>query len=58
MLKSLLNQKSGIKKIDIYKEDILEWISDFRNMLAAQVLDWLKEKCVDVKFRRGFKALY
>ena len=49
--KSTIESKSRYKKIDIYKDDILEWITDFRDMLAAQVLDWIKERYGEVEFK-------
>jgi transposase len=53
-----IESKIRHKKIDIYKDDILEWITDFRDMSAAQVFDWLKEKYVDVKFKERSLRLY
>lgn len=48
----LLNQsKSRSKKIDKYKDEILEWITDFSDISAAQVLDWIKERYVEVNFK-------
>jgi hypothetical protein len=40
--KATIESKNRHKKIDIYKDDILEWITDFRDMSTAQVLDWIK----------------
>lgn len=42
--KATIESKSRYKKIDIYKDAILKWITDFRDMSAAQVLDWIKER--------------
>jgi hypothetical protein len=53
-----IESKIRYKKIDIYKDDILKWITDFRDMSAAQVFDWLKEKYVDVKFKERSLRLY
>ena len=50
--------KSRYKKIDIYKDDILEWITDFRDMSAAQVLDWIKERHGEVEFKERSLRLY
>jgi len=46
-----INAKSRSKKIDKYKDEILEWITDFRDMSAAQVLDWIKERHGEVEFK-------
>ncbi|MDD3225645.1 MAG: IS21 family transposase [Clostridium sp.] len=48
----LINQsKSRSKKIDKYRSEILEWITDFRDISAAQVLDWIRERYGEVDFR-------
>jgi transposase len=49
----IIESKRRSKKIDKYKDEILEWVTDFRDMSAAQVLDWIKERYgdVDVKER-------
>lgn len=48
----LLNRsKNRSKKIDKYKDEILEWVTDFRDMSAAQVLDWIKERYGEVDFK-------
>ena len=36
--------KSRTKKIDKYKDEILEWITDFRDISSAQIYDWLRER--------------
>lgn len=56
--KVTIQSKNRHKKIDIYKDDILEWITDFRDMSAAQVLDWIKERYGDVKFKERSLRLY
>ncbi|WP_315675931.1 IS21 family transposase [Clostridium sp. 19966] len=43
--------KSRTKKIDKYKDEILEWITDFRDISSAQVYDWLREKNGDLDFK-------
>ena len=53
-----IESKIRHKKIDIYKYDILEWITDFRDMSAAQVLDWIKERYGEVKFKERSLRLY
>jgi transposase len=48
----LINQsKNRSKKIDKYKDEILEWVTDFRDMSAAQILDWIKERYGEVDFK-------
>jgi transposase len=56
--KTAIESKSRHKKIDIYKDEILEWITDFRDMSAAQVLDWIKERYGGVKFKERSLRLY
>ena len=50
--------KNRHKKLDIYKDDILEWITDFRDMSAAQILDWIKESYGEVEFKERSLRLY
>jgi transposase len=52
------NAKCRSKKIDKYKDEILEWITDFRDMSAAQILDWIKERYGDVDFKERSLRLY
>jgi len=47
----VIDAKSRSKKIDKYKNEILEWITDFRDMSAAQVLDWIKERHGEIDFK-------
>jgi transposase len=48
----LINQsKNRSKKIDKYKDEILEWVTDFRDISSAQVLDWIKERYGEVDVR-------
>jgi len=42
--------KNRSKKIDKYKDEILDWITDFRDMSAAQVIDWFKERHYKIDF--------
>lgn len=53
-----IDAKSRSKKIDKYKDEILEWITDFRDMSAAQVLDWIKERHGAVDFKERSLRLY
>lgn len=55
---AVIDAKSRSKKIDKYKNEILEWITDFRDMSAAQVLDWIKERHGDVDFKERSLRLY
>jgi hypothetical protein len=43
--------KSRTKKIDKYKDEILEWITDFRDISSAQIYDWLRERYGDLDFK-------
>jgi hypothetical protein len=43
--------KSMSKKIDKFMNEILESITDFRDMSAAQVLDWTKEGHGNIEFK-------
>lgn len=56
--KLILEAKSRSKKIDKYKDEILEWITDFRDMSAAQVLDWIRERHGEVEFKERSLRLY
>jgi len=53
-----IDAKCRSKKIDKYKDEILEWITDFRDMSAAQVLDWIKERHGNVDFKERSLRLY
>ena len=39
-----LNRKKKRKKLDIYKEQILEWLNTYHDLSSAQVTDWIKER--------------
>ncbi|KRQ85839.1 Integrase core domain protein [Caloramator mitchellensis] len=39
-----INRKRKSKKLDIYKEQILEWLNTYHDLSSAQVTDWLKER--------------
>jgi transposase len=56
--KLVLEAKSRSKKIDKYKDEILEWITDFRDMSAAQILDWIRERHGEVEFKERSLRLY
>ncbi|OPJ63386.1 IS21 family transposase [Clostridium oryzae] len=43
--------KSRRKKIDEYKDEILEWLRDFRDISAAQIYDWLRERYGKLNFK-------
>jgi transposase len=53
-----IDAKSRSKKIDKYKDEILEWITDFRDISAAQVLDWIKERYNEIDFKERSLRLY
>lgn len=38
------------KKLDKYKNDIISWISEFNDISAAQISDWIREKYSDAGF--------
>jgi transposase len=46
-------QKSGSrkKKLKHYEENVLRWLQQFPEISAAQVMDWLKERCHAKKVR-------
>lgn len=46
------------KKIDKYKDVILEWLQEFNDMTAAQVYDWLREKYNPLNFKERTLRLY
>ncbi|SHF15080.1 hypothetical protein [Caloramator proteoclasticus] len=39
-----LNRKRKKKKLDIYKDQILEWFSTYPDLSSAQITDWIKER--------------
>ena len=39
-----LNRKRKKKKLDIYKDQILEWLSTYPDLSSAQITDWIKER--------------
>ena len=43
--------KNRTKKIDKFKDEILEWITDFRDISAAQIYDWLRERYGNLNFK-------
>lgn len=47
------NTKSRSKKIDIYQEQIIEWLKEFSDLSSAQIYDWLLERygCLHFKER-------
>ncbi|WP_392486811.1 IS21 family transposase [Haloimpatiens sp. FM7315] len=47
----VMEAKNRTKKIDKFKDEVLEWITDFRDISAAQVYDWLREKYGDLDFK-------
>ena len=55
-----LNQKSKnrAKKIDRYKNKILEWIKENQDMTTAQILDWLLENNYNLDFSERTLRLF
>jgi transposase len=45
-----IEAKRRSKKVDKYKDEILDWITDFRDISAAQVIDWFKERHYEIDF--------
>ena len=43
--------KNRTKKIDKFKDEILEWLTDFRDISASQIYDWLRERYGDLNFK-------
>ncbi|GCL73748.1 hypothetical protein PN4B1_36900 [Paenibacillus naphthalenovorans] len=37
------------KKLDPYEQQILQWLREYPDLSAAQILDWLKERHADFK---------
>ena len=54
----LLKSKSRDKKVDRYKDLILEWIEEYRDMSTAQIYDWLRERYGEVDFKDRTLRLY
>lgn len=38
------NKRKKKKKLDVYKDEILEWLKDYPDLSSAQITDWIKEK--------------
>lgn len=43
--------KNRTKKVDKYKDEILTWIEEYRDLSAAQIYDWLLEKYKKLDFK-------
>jgi len=43
----LENQKKRTKKLDKHRDLIRSWLTQYRDMTSAQVLDWLQEPKID-----------
>ena len=50
--------KIRVKRIDKYKEQILNWIKEFNDISAAQIYDWLKEDYGNLNFKDRTLRLY
>jgi transposase len=46
------------KKVDKYKEQILEWIREYRDMSSSQIYDWLRERHNTLDFKERTLRLY
>lgn len=45
--------KNRNKRVDKYKQIIIEWITENRDMSTAQIYDWLREIYGEVDFKDG-----
>lgn len=52
------NNKSRGKRVDKYKDLILEWIKEYRDLSTAQIQDWLLERYVELDFKDRTLRLY
>ena len=50
--------KSRNKKIDKYKDIILDWIKEYRDISTAQIQDWLLERYDELDFKDRTLRLY
>lgn len=50
--------KSRDKKIDKYKDIILDWIKEYRDISTAQIQDWLLERYSELDFKDRTLRLY
>jgi len=50
--------KSRNKKVDKYKDVILEWIQEYRDISTAQIYDWLLERYKKLDFKERTLRLY
>lgn len=46
------------KKVDKYKDQILEWIREYRDLSSAQIYDWLEERYQSLAFKDRTLRLY
>ncbi len=56
--KLLEEAESRTKRIDKYKDLILEWITEYRDMSSSQIYDWLKERYGKLDFKDRTLRLY
>lgn len=49
--KLLEESKCREKKLDKYKNDIISWLSEFNDISAAQISDWIREKYSAANFK-------
>lgn len=52
------NNKNRGKKVDKYKDLILEWIKEYRDISTAQIQDWLLERYGELDFKDRTLRLY
>jgi len=46
------------KRVDKYKDEILEWIKEYRDLSSAQIYDWLEERYQCLEFKDRTLRLY
>lgn len=50
--------KSRNKRVEKYKDEILEWLKEYRDMSSAQIYDWLLERHKELDFKDRTLRLY
>ena len=46
------------KRVDKYKELIVEWLKEYRDLSTSQIYDWLQERHVELDFKDRTLRLY
>ncbi|SNT17891.1 hypothetical protein SAMN05446037_104813 [Anaerovirgula multivorans] len=50
--------ESREKKVDKYKDLIVEWLKEYRDLSTSQIYDWLQERYVELDFKDRTLRLY